>query len=319
MIQALAIIPDKFLFSYSIQPGHGHADAIILWDLKRPGIPISRLNLWNPNTTVFKQSLTRIYDVVGLSVHDKTVLLACEYGYQVAVITVEDSADDDDDKSGGAPAIRVCGYASLYPRIDDDGSNFHGCMATSGNVAAMATNDYRMTWLFNINEMSSHSKLGRNEGNKSDFDKAAYDSDAEDEARVDFYAGRHLARGTANFPEPPSTNRIIGGKGPTVLAMRGKYLVAGYANGTIAHVKLPDDFAQNTGEGGLTSCCWLSSCEWDTPVLWHDKENKEAWAPFDRDRSSRWGNDSDDDEDDDDDDLKDDDEDDDDDHSDDAG
>ena len=130
IVKAMAVIPDQYLLSYSMRHGHGLPDAMILWSLEEPGVPLVRHDLWDPSRSLFKQNLTRLHNVDGISVSGTSVLFACESGDRVAVVTVQ---NDDH----GAPKLKLHGYGNIGNRYHED-SSFHGNMAMSGKYAVMS-------------------------------------------------------------------------------------------------------------------------------------------------------------------------------------
>lgn len=89
IIRAMAVIPDEHLLSYSMRHGHGLPDAMILWDLEDPGVPLCRNDFWDPSRSLFKQNLTRLQEACGISASGTEILFACEHGDRVAVVTVQ--------------------------------------------------------------------------------------------------------------------------------------------------------------------------------------------------------------------------------------
>lgn len=62
IIRAMAVVPNKYLLSSSMRYGNGLPDAMVLWDLQNPGVPLCRHNFWDPSRSLFKQNRTRLGD-----------------------------------------------------------------------------------------------------------------------------------------------------------------------------------------------------------------------------------------------------------------
>ena len=297
IIRAMAVIPDRYLLSYTMRYGHGLPDAMILWSLKDPGVPLCRHDFWDPSKSLFKQNRTRLHSVVGISASGTNILFASEDGDRVALVTVQNAH--------GAPCLELQGYGNIGNRHPED-ENFHGNLAMSGKYAVMSNEGFCDAWLFNIEGSASHEKLDRREGNSRDFD----DDDDDDDEEVSKYrfGGREIAVGKVSFPlfggNPPrrkkrkigfgtlrpgnesdsgsesdfggalwtmSKDDGLGEGGPVSLAMHGKWLVAGFSNGSVVRAPyLPAQFhsvENGAGSGGLVSCSRLQSDEWSCPVL----------------------------------------------------
>jgi hypothetical protein len=116
-----------------------------------------------------------------------------------------------------------------------------------------------------------------------------YSYDDED-AKMRRRAGREIAVGMVKFPlwggsddrlkkrakfEFPiiltrDKDACSGEGGPIMLALRGRWLVAGFSNGPIARMLLPDDFEENRhslSSNHLSCVSYLPSDEWHTLVL----------------------------------------------------
>ena len=294
-IRAMAVVPDKFLLSYSMRPGHGFPDALILWDLTNPGVPLCRHNFWNPARSLSKQNRTRLCGVDGISISGSYVLMGCESGDRIAVVTLEDEH--------GRPHIKLHGYGKIGNHHPEQGS-FHGRMAMCGKHAVMANESVADAWLFDIEGNTKHEKLDRREGNPRLFDES--EGEEEESAAGHRWSGRDLAVGKVSFPEwggnAPKRKRQrgpfgrgpfgpvnleeeddgYGEGGPVTLAINGKWLIAGFSNGTISRAPfLPSEsFLQNrntttsTKEANHLACCSsLPSDEWHLPILESNRDD----------------------------------------------
>jgi hypothetical protein len=163
-------------------------------------------------------------------------------------------------------------------------------MAMSGPFAVMANELCPSVWIFETAKCASHSALDRKDGRMRDY-RMREDSHDEDDPHK--YSGRQIAIGKVTFPEfggnPPTRTKEknpsfmiglpesddksdrLGEGGVIALAMRGKWLVAGFSNGTLSRVELPDEF-QTSEESDLssnhkTSFSSLPSDTWHQPIL----------------------------------------------------
>lgn len=294
MIKAMAVIDSKYLLSCSIQHGTGNPDAMILWSLYKPGVPLHRIDFWDPKKPRLSQSLSRLCEPCGISVDGTDVLVADEYGRRVVVFTLEESND------GGA-AIKLHGYANTQVICDGD-ECFHGRMAMSRSHAVLARECESTALVFKIKGNSNYAKLDREDGDRMKFQR---DYDDEPEPCV----GRELADGKVELPlwggnTPNSRKRQktegdseqpfnmdtlmragrqkgrdgLGEGGPITVAVRGKWLVAGFSNGTISKTLLPEEFGEVDADcvsaNHRVSCCSLSPCEWQIPALEYDRFNE---------------------------------------------
>ena len=285
MIRSLAVVGTKYLVSLSIQKGTGHPDSIVLWSLNQPGTPLFRKDFWDPTRTLFKQQLSRLYEVCGISVKGNELLLADNNGDRVAVITVEEE--------GSRSFLKLHGYASIGNRYYED-EGFHGRMASDNNHAIVAMETNPTAWIFPIEGLCTNSNLDRRDGNRRKFD--AYHDGEDDESLNAKRAARELAVGKVTFPlwggnQPTRKKKKLdhlgpisaflnydddsdglGKGGPVQLALQGRHFVAGFANGTLAKFLLPEEFdkedsSNKSSANHLSSFSSLPSDEWYAPIL----------------------------------------------------
>jgi hypothetical protein len=296
-IVAMAVVETKFLFSYSIQDGTGFPDSMILWSLNEPGVPLFRRDFWDPSIHSYQRIKTRLDGVCGISVCGKELLLNDEYGKRVVVVTV-------DETNGDKAKLRLHGYASMEEcNMDDMSGCYHGRMAMSKSYAATSTEWDNTIWLFKIQGNATHPKLDCREGNKQKFERS-YD---DDETR-DMCMGREIASGRVEIPawggntplarkkqktnsspfmmssyslgsDSSSENDGFGQGGPVMIALRGKWLVTGFSNGTISRTVLPDTFESDipdcVSSKHQVCCSFLPSDEWSRPFLDFDEDGLE--------------------------------------------
>ncbi len=291
LIKSLAVVPRKYVASLSFRIGNGCPDALILWSCDAPGVPICRHNFWKPSRNVFKESTSRLHAVTGMSVWGDDILLVDDYSDRIAAVRVEDFGGSD-----GDPTIKLVGYAKIGNKFYD-GEEFHGRSTTAGPLNIVANASFQDVWIFKTQECWNHPKLDKQEGNMRDFCRDMED-DEDDDPRT--FAARDMAVGHYQFPKwggnesgrkkrkKESTRQDWSDgmlridpdfkctdrddkEGPMILAMRGKWLVAGFSNGTIARAPhLPSQFVHlqdSICNNDSSSTSHLPSDEWDTPVL----------------------------------------------------
>jgi len=223
--------------------------------------------------------------------------LADSYGDRIVTLTVE----ENDTHSW----LKLHGYGPIGNKYYDDGG-FHGRMSMFGSYAVMANEINNTVWVFNVEGNSDHPELDRRDGNRREFDRG--DSEIEDDQK---YTGRSVAVGKISFPgfggnppkrkkkkftfgyeagfprddEEPDDEELLGAGGPVSLAIRGRYVVAGFTNGSIVRSSLlPKHFdssnkvkpSECASSNNLASCSSLSTCEWRVPqLIVHEEEDKE--------------------------------------------
>lgn len=300
LIKAMAVIPLKYLFTLNVCEGHGLPESMVLWSLKQPGVPLHRHSFMDFSRSLFKQSLTRIDGVCGISISGTDILLADSYGDRIVILTVE----ENDTRSW----LKLHGYGSIGNK-HYEGEGYHGRMSMFGSYAVMANEINNTVWVFKVEGNSNHPELDRRDGNQREFDRG--DSDIEDDQK---YKGRSVAVGKFSFPgfggNPPKRKKrkfsfgyevgfprddeeskdedhedLLGAGGPVSLAIRGRYVVAGFTNGSIVRSSLlPKHFdssheakySERASSNNLTSCSSLSTCEWRVPqLIVHEAEDEE--------------------------------------------
>ncbi len=288
LIQSLAVVPRKYVASFSIRLGHGRPDALILWSCDDPGVPVCRYDFWKPSRNIFKESKTRLHAVTGMSVCGDDILMVDDYSDRIAAVRVENSDD-----SNGGPTIKIVGYAKIGKKYYE-GEDFHGRSTMSGPLNIITNAGFPDVWVFKTQQCWNHPKLDKGDGNRRNFPAIDHDDPRS-------YAARDMAVGHYQFPKwggnesgrkkrkKERTDQIFlpgmisnnydeyeksdydDKGGPMVLAVRGKWLVAGFSNGTIARAPhLPSEFAFFDDS---SSSSHIPSDEWPIPVLEFDGQN----------------------------------------------
>jgi hypothetical protein len=267
---------------------------MMLYSLKEPGIPIYQCSLFDPSRSRLKRSQTRISEVCGISVSGTEILLADDHADRIVVVTVGEAYE--------GPCLEVHGYGRIGNRLHEDGA-YHGRMAMFGSYAVVANESNSTGWIFNVEgNLYNNNLLDLRKGNYFTEDDLR-DIDR-DEENSHMYNGREIAVGKICSPgyggnalkrkEQKFEFRIessnmsstkygeqegeegLGEGGPIALATRGRWVVAGFSNGSIVRASLlPDQYtpsgksqrSEPTSSNTLASCCYLPTDEWRIPEL----------------------------------------------------
>lgn len=220
--------------------------------------------------------------------------------------------EEEDDEGSYPIDIDICGYGKIGIRRHED-SGFHGRMAMSQRHIAIVANEIcPEVWIFNIAACATHEKLDRREGNIQSDDKDHNDWNDE-EVYYNNRSGRQIAVGKVEFPpwggNPPKREKakpqdifdrnrisIKGGKddgfgrkgGPLAIAIRGKWIISGFSNGTLSKALLPEELEEapsSVSSNHLASCSYLKSDEFYTPELkyYYDESGEEMTEDDDDD------------------------------------
>ena len=251
-------------------------------------------------TGIVPQRKYRLEDISGISISGRCVLFFDNSADRIAAVKVNQN------RRRGKVSLSMEGYARVGARYHED-SGSHGSMAMSGGKVALSNEVDHNCWLFDIESVCSDARLDKRDGNRRLFFGERHGDDDEDAATRQQLA-RQLALGKVEFPPfagfPPKrkkrrlgafesggfsleSNEVPdddigfwitdrddgqGNGGPVAHAMYGKWLVAGYLNGSIVRAPLlPDEFdvppEKMGGTNGVVSCSRLPSDEWFCPVL----------------------------------------------------
>ncbi len=276
---------------------HNKHDSVLTISLFFVGIPLLRKDLQDETLPLLRQFTTRMYEVAGVSIDGNKVVIANKHALEIAAVTI---TDDDDD--GPYPiSIDISGYGRIEP--SDDFGSFHGRMAMScSRYSITANEDSGIVWIFNINDCAYHKMLDRRDGNLRKFENENCGEEEDGN-----YPGRKIAVGKVEFPlwggNKPARKRqkqqqvgfssldcsdeddsfglaacrdeddSFGEGGPMAVAIRGRWVVAGFSNGTLSKALLPEQFAEpessavGVSSNYLASCSHLPSDEWHHPQL----------------------------------------------------
>jgi hypothetical protein len=249
-IRQLGVSEEFYLVSVSAHYGHQFPDRVCVWSLSNPGSLLSttyigqsgggRISLGTPFSGL----------IGGIAIYDSSVLLCGGYGDVVLPIEIP----EDDGEKGCVPDLK--GVVRLGQRYYDD-SSFRGHMAGSATEAVVANSDSTEAWIFSLGDLVNEKDL------EQDFSRDEQAPDEDDNNRVLRDRGRAI--GTVSFPNRGGRTAGRDGdefsndffdKGPRLLALSGRYVLAGYSSGAIIQAKLlPGDDSRSVGtEYGTLAC-----------------------------------------------------------------
>ena len=249
-IRQLCVSEEDYLVSVSAHYGHQFPDRVCIWSLSNPGTLLSTTSIWQSGGGPISLGNGPPFCGVigGIATFDSTVLLCGGYGDVILPIEI---AEDD------VPVPDLKGVVRLGQRVYED-SSFHGHMAGSATEAVVANSDSTKAWIFSLGDLV----------NQKDFEQDFSPNEDDDEGydgmrrRV---SDRGRAIGTVSFPKRGGraagkdgddySNDFVD-KGPRLLALSGRYVLAGYSRGAIVQAKLlPDDGSRAVGiEYGTLAC-----------------------------------------------------------------
>lgn len=282
MIKSLAVVPKKYVISLSFTKGCGFPEALILWDVYNPGCPFSRLDFCSAQSMSIPKE--RLGGVCGLNAHGNYITFVDDYGARIAGAIVKKDED-------GEPFIKFNGYGEVNRHIL--GMSCIGRAAVCGDFGAMANEDDSTVCVFKTSSCADHEDLDKRKISRREFRQIGEEDEEEEEEYS--YAGRKMLTGMVKFPrfggnkpirkkettfesfaiasqnrENPSDG--LGNGGPTSLAMRGKFLIVGYSNGTITRAPfLPPEFElgdeDDVSANHLSCTSDIPSDMWNNPTL----------------------------------------------------
>eukprot|EP00979_Chaetoceros_neogracilis_P013888 scaffold4149_cov224-Chaetoceros_neogracile.AAC.1 len=233
-IRSMAVTPDRYIVSCS-EHNHGFAEAIILWSAKTPGEPLHRIDLFKGNLChgCLSPPLRSLQG--GIAVHGNKILIGGEYGDMIVPIDIV-GIDEGGDKK---PSLDMRGFGTLGLRSTID-SSLKGCLVGSGNAAIITNEGCEEVYIFPIDSLGDNPHLN-NDLSPTDIEKQSEHLDEDDDTHLHV---RSMALGQFKFrfqKHDPSKDDENGG--PVVLAIKGRYVVAGFDSGGIVRAKLlPEEF-----------------------------------------------------------------------------
>jgi hypothetical protein len=252
-IRAMAVVPNKYLVSVSMHVGYEFPEKLIVWDLQDSGMPL--------------RSITFVYDihrnmppifsglVGGIAICGSNVLLCGNYGDGLIPIHL--------DESGGSLSLAMKGVLRLGQK-QEGGDNYHGHMVGSGKDAILINEAMTDAWIYDIASLVDQPNL------RQDFSESddRVDTDEEEEEWMRHLRDRSRATGKMSFPRRGGAEKKKKEKkrkqedsddlscfgfegfnfgssdgdsdrtgGPEVLAINGRYVLAGFRNGAILQGK----------------------------------------------------------------------------------
>lgn len=231
VIYSMASIPDEFIISCSENTGNGLAEMIVLWSAHDPGVPVHRIDLHQAENSIADSFHPLKCLQGGISIFNNKILLGCNKGDLLVPIDVIKDSNE----------LHMRGFAKIG-QIDEGESSLNGCLVGSGNSVIIKNEASSDLWIFPI------SSLGDNPIIDTDLSKRSAEA-------IDNYNGGKdgngilLARGMAvgKITLPTKTSNSQDPAGAQVLAMKGRWIVAGYACGSILRpALLPERFKDET-------------------------------------------------------------------------
>jgi len=238
-IRSMATTPDRYIVSCS-ENSRGFAEAIILWSAKTPGVPLHRIDLLKKELCSGSLCPPLRSLQGGIAVHGNKILIGGEYGDMIVPIDIVVIDEGGDEK----PLLDIRGFGKLGLRYSVDDS-LKGCLVGSGNVAIISNEGCEEVYVFPIDSLGNNPILD-NDMSPRAIEKLDETFDVGDDTHLHV---RSMALGQIKFPfqkDRPSNKhaeQLSTNVGPMVLAMKGRYVVAGFNSGSIVRAKLlPEEF-----------------------------------------------------------------------------
>jgi hypothetical protein len=241
IIRSMAVMPDKYIVSCS-ENTDCSAEMIILWSANEPGVPIHRMNLLQSKPDSF-HPLSCLQG--GISIYENKILLGCKMGGMLIPI---DLVCNDNRSS-----LQIRGFAELGQRYNED-SSLKGCLVGSGDAAIVSDERCNEVLIFQI------TSVGKNPILDTDISKRDVRAIKECDNNSNghgAHGARSMALGRIVFPKQ-ETGSNSSNDGPEVLAMKGRWVVAGFECGSIVRAALlPERFKDETQGSNLYASSFL--------------------------------------------------------------
>eukprot|EP00554_Chaetoceros_debilis_P015606 CAMPEP_0194124334 /NCGR_PEP_ID=MMETSP0150-20130528/58176_1 /TAXON_ID=122233 /ORGANISM="Chaetoceros debilis, Strain MM31A-1" /LENGTH=1038 /DNA_ID=CAMNT_0038818009 /DNA_START=128 /DNA_END=3241 /DNA_ORIENTATION=+ len=265
IIRSMAVIPDKYLVSCSEHSGHNFAEAIILWGASTPGIPLHRIDLFRKGDNVpgFGHRCKTFHPLNslegGIAINRNKILIGGGYGDMIVSLEIRGKDVDGSSCSSNKPTLKMIGHSHLGQRSYED-DYFKGCLVGSGNTAIISNEGCEEAWLFQMDCVGDHPFL--------DTDMSRRDSNGieklgrfEEDDKYKFKRAQSIASGKLlfSYQKVGLDNRAEGG--PIALAIKGRYVVAGFQNGSIVKSSLlPVEYVdESCGSSNMHASSFLHS------------------------------------------------------------
>jgi hypothetical protein len=246
-IRSMAVVPDKYLVSISMHPDTELPDKLIVWDLQDSGLPLRSITFVDDDYRSMPPVFTAL--VGGIAICGSNVLLCGNYGDGLIPIHLNESK--------GRLSLDMKGVLRLGQRTYE-GEDFHGHMVGSGKDAIMINEGMTDAWIYDIASIGDQPNL------KQDFSECEDRVEEDEEEEMRHLRDRSRAIGKISFPRRGGAEEkkkakkrkhggfdsfegfnldnlctVSGGTGgPEVLAINGRYVLAGFRNGAILQGKL---------------------------------------------------------------------------------
>jgi len=264
-IRSMAVTSDGYVLSCSEHPGHHFAEALILWSAKSPGVPLHRIDLYKGGPNLTEDLFPPLRTLQGgIAVHGNKILIGGQYGDMIVPIDI----DGIDGKEDTQPSLVIKGYGKLGLRYHTDDS-FKGCLVGSGNAAITSNEGCEELYIFPLDS------LGDNPDIVTDMRRRKFEEWDEhvDEFDETILRARSMALGQIKFrfqKEASASSKkeySSNNGGPVAVAMKGRYVVAGFDSGSILKAKLlPEEFEDGTkGSSNLYASSFLQDDTCDSP------------------------------------------------------
>jgi hypothetical protein len=248
-IRAMAVVPDKYLVSVSMRAGTEFPDKLIVWDLQDGGYPLRSITFVDDDFRCMPPVFSAL--VGGIAIYGSNVLVCGNYGDGLIPIHLNESE--------GHLSLDMNGVLRLGQRYYD-GDNFHGHMVGSGRDAILINEAMTDAWIYDIDSLGDQSNLQQDFSEREDGVE-----EEEDDEEMRYLRDRSRATGKISFPrrggakekKKEKKRKYLSGVdsfegfnfygldedsgrtgGPEVLAINGRYVLAGFRNGAILQGKL---------------------------------------------------------------------------------
>jgi hypothetical protein len=250
-IRSMAVVPDKYLVSVSMHPNTELPDKLIVWDLQDSGLPLRSITFVDDDYRSAPPVFSAL--VGGIAICGSNVLLCGNYGDGLIPIHLNESK--------GRLSVDMKGVVRLGQRTYE-GADFHGHMVGSGKDAILINEAMTDAWIYDIASLGDQPNL------KQDFSECEDGVEEDEEEEMRHLRDRSRATGKISFPRRggakekkkakkrkhdsggfdsfegfnfdnlDTVSESGGAGGPEVLAINGRYVLAGFRNGAILQGKL---------------------------------------------------------------------------------
>jgi len=266
-IRSMAVTTDGYVLSCSEHPRKYFAEALILWATKAPGVPLHRIDLYMGGSNLAKAMFSPLRTLQGgIAVHGNKILIGGQYGDLIVPIDIDGINEKEDGKEEKEPSLVMRGYGKLGLRYHIDDS-FKGCLVGSGNAAITSNEGCEELYIFPLDSLGDNPDIVTDTRARTfeEWDKQV------DEFDETILRARSMASGQIKFrfqKDASSKIKYSSNKGgPVAVAMKGRYVVAGFDNGSILKAKLlPEEFEDGTnGSSNLHASSFLHVDNCDSP------------------------------------------------------